>query len=146
MRPVVLKRDIALLLTLAVGLAAILYAACGSSTSPAPPDQVKDNPSFANDIQPIFNASCAASSCHGSSGQAGLVLTSGQSYARLVNVDSTQDPTRKRVLPGDATNSYLVIKIENRQTVGARMPPSGTLSSTSIQNIKNWITRGANNN
>lgn len=146
MRPVAPKRDIALLLTLAVGLAAIFYSACGSSTSPAPPGQVKDNPSFAGDIQPIFTASCASSGCHGSGGQAGLVLTSGQSYAQLVNVDSTQDPTKKRVLTGDAANSYLVIKIENRQTVGTRMPPSGPLSSTSVQNIRNWITRGANNN
>lgn len=140
-----LKKDHILFIVLGIGLAIIFYSACGTSTSPAPP-QVKENPSFADDIQPIFTASCASSSCHGGAAQGGLVLTSGQSYNNIVNVDSTQDPAKKRILPGDAANSYLVIKIENRQSIGTRMPPSGSLASNSIQNIRNWVTRGANNN
>jgi len=92
-------------------------------------------------------ATCTAASCHGgAAGQAGLVLLSGQAYNNLVNVASTQDATRKRVLPGDATNSYLVIKLEGRQTVGTKMPQTGSLAANALQNIKNWVTKGAKNN
>jgi hypothetical protein len=52
-----------------------------------------------------------------------------------------------RVDPSDAPNSYLVKKIEGSQSVGVRMPKDrSALSSVSIQNIKNWVNRGAKNN
>jgi len=135
-------------------LASVLFIGfmigCSSNGSPEQPEQpvaAKDDPSFSQDIQSIFNSNCTASSCHGSSAQAGLTLISGQSYNNLVNVDSSQVPSKKRVLPSDAANSYLVNKIEGTQTVGGRMPlNSSALSSTQIQNIKNWINQGAENN
>jgi len=130
---------------LALILLAITF--CKSSSGPAASDTPKDNPSFAGDIQPIFSASCAVSGCHNSTAQAGLNVSSGQAYGNLVNVDSTEDATKKRVLPNDANNSYLVMKVEGRQTSGVRMPSGGSpLSSAQIQNIKNWINKGANNN
>jgi hypothetical protein len=123
---------------------------CSSPSAPETPEQEQPiaNPSFAQDIQvAIFNGSCALSGCHNTTASAGLNLTQGNSYNNLVNIDSTQDPTKKLVLPSDATNSYLVIKIEGRQTVGERMPLNRSpLSSTEIQNIKNWINNGAGNN
>jgi len=131
---------------IAAGLA-LLAAACSSPSSPSASsvsDTVVDDPSYASVIQPIWSASCTG--CHGSGGDAGLNLSSGSSYANLVNVPSTQDKTKMRVLPGDATNSWVVMKIENRQTVGGKMPPSGSLTANQIQNIKNWITQGAKNN
>ncbi len=127
-----------------------LYFCGGDSSTPTgttPPDTVKENPSFSQDIQSIFNSNCTLAGCHDATAQAGLNLTQGQAYANIVNVDSTQDPSKKRVLPNDAENSYIVIKIEGRQTTGGRMPLNrNPLSSTQIQNIKNWINRGANNN
>jgi hypothetical protein len=66
-----------------------------------------------------------------------------------VNIDATEDVSRKRVLPGDVANSYIVIKLEGRQTVGAKMPIGGSLDAVSlqnIQNIKNWINKGTKNN
>lgn len=130
-------------------LAAAFLVCCGggSPTDTSTPPVVKDDPSFGADIQPIFNSNCVSSGCHNAAASAGLVLLSGQSYANLVNVDSTEDGTKKRVLPSDATSSYLVIKIEGRQTIGGRMPLGGSaLNSNSIQNIKNWINKGAKNN
>ena len=105
------------------------------------------DPSFTSVIQEIFNRKgCTASSCHGSSQQAGLNLASGSSYANLVNVQATQS-TAARVIPGDANGSYLVVKVEGRQTVGARMPLSGSpLDNIDLTNLKNWITQGAKNN
>ena len=45
-----------------------------------------------------------------------------------------------------AYNSYLVIKLEGRQTIGVKMPLGGSLDAVRLQNIKNWINKGANNN
>lgn len=135
---------LALFLILVIG-----FYFCGSDapTETEPPEQAISDPSFSQDIQPIFTASCALSGCHNSTAQAGLNLSQGQAYANLVNVDSSQDPSKKRVNPGDVANSYLVIKIEGNQSVGTRMPQTGgVLSSIKIQNIKNWIDKGAKNN
>lgn len=105
------------------------------------------DPSFSSDIQPIFNNNCAVSGCHNSTAQAGLVLSQGVAYNNIVNVASTEVPALMRVKPSDAANSYLVKKIEGTQTVGVRMPNGrNPLGSVTIQNIKNWVNRGAKNN
>ena len=108
---------------------------------------VKDNPSFANDIQEIFQRrGCTNAACHGTAASAGLNLQSGVSYSNLVNVMATSEPV-VRVIAGNADGSYLVIKLEGRQTAGASMPLGGQpLDQTDITNIRNWITQGANNN
>ena len=132
-----------------LALSFILSSFCkkGTPTQPEPPVTVKDDPSFASDIQVVFTASCALSGCHNASASAGLNLSQGQAYNNLVNVLSTQEPPKVRVVPNDATNSYLVIKLEGRQTVGGRMPLGGSaLNANHIQNIKNWINKGAKDN
>jgi hypothetical protein len=131
-----------------IALSAVLLflTVCKSPTTNTS-DQPKSDPSFSSDIQPIFNSSCAVSSCHNATAQAGLNLSSGTAYGAVVNVASSEVPSLMRAAPGDATNSYLVMKLEGRQTSGNRMPAGGNpLSSTQIQNIKNWINQGAKNN
>jgi hypothetical protein len=125
----------------------ITLVQCSKSSKPTKPPSVKEDPSFASDIQPIFTANCALSGCHAAPGQHGLILSAGQSYSLLVNVNSVEVPTLMRVRPSLPDSSYLVIKIEGRQSVGVQMPATGTpLSSTNIQLIRNWITKGAQNN
>jgi len=139
------RRTWGIVLFVFAGMAVL--ATCKSSSSPDEVTPVKDDPSFAADIQPVFNNTCTAVSCHGgAAGQAGLVLLSGQAYNNLVNVTSSQEPPKKRVLPGDATNSYIVVKLEGSQTVGTRMPQTGSLPANALQNIKNWINKGAKDN
>jgi hypothetical protein len=136
-------------LVLAMAFLVAFFSGCGSgsSSSNPPTDPTpKDNPSFASDIQPIFSASCTLSSCHNSTAQAGLNLSSGQAFANIVNVACTSEPPKLRVKPADPANSYIVIKLEGRQTAGAKMPLAGSISGTDLQNIKNWITKGAGNN
>jgi hypothetical protein len=141
-----IKEKIFFFASLGLVLGAFFFTACGSPSSPQPPATAKDDPSFAGDIQSIFTSSCTASSCHGASAQAGLSLIQGQSYVNLVNASSTEDVSRKRVLPGDAANSYIVIKLEGRQAVGAKMPLGSSLDAASLQNIKNWVDKGAKSN
>lgn len=109
--------------------------------------EVKEDPSFASDIQDIFNAEgCTNGACHGVGASAGLSLEAGQSYAALVGMASTQEGY-ERVTPEKAAESYLIIKLEGRQAVGGRMPLGGTpLDATDMQNLKNWINKGAKNN
>jgi len=130
-----------------LAILALYHCGSNSPTNSEPPPTVKEDPSFASDIQSIFNNNCVSSGCHDTSASGGMILLQGQSYANLVNVASTQEPGKTRVIPNDATDSYLVIKLEGRQTNGGRMPlGGGALNANSIQNIKNWIDKGAKNN
>ncbi len=114
----------------------------GGGTTPT----VKADPSFASDIQEIFNRNgCAASACHGSAQEAGLDLRQGNSYANLVSVASTQTGIH-RVIPGNAAGSYIIMKVEGTASVGSKMPVGGNLNSTDLTNLRNWINQGAKNN
>ena len=59
--------------------------------------------SFSQNIQPIFNVSCATSSaCHvGPTAGEGLQLTPGVSYGAIVNVPAVEMPKLLLVKPGD---------------------------------------------
>ena len=146
-----MKRALVRLLTFGIA-SGVLLGACSSDSDPVsppppltPPDTALTNPSFATDIQTIFNQNgCTQGQCHGSDpGQADLNLAAGRSYGELVDVQATQEPQFIRVVPNDADVSYLIIKLEGRQTQGDQM---GELSTPTIQTIKNWINNGAPNN
>lgn len=96
----------------------------------------------------IFNPSCAFSGCHGgASPAAGQNLSAGQAWSNLVNRPSSQNASFTRVIPGDAENSLLVMKVEGRAPFGSRMPLGGAaLSSAQIQSIREWIDAGAQDN
>ncbi len=108
-------------------------------------------PSYANDIQPIWTANCAKSGCHTGASPAGnLNLSSGVSHGQLVNVQAQSScTTMKRVLPDDPDNSVLWRKIIGA-TCGARMPldnPSFFDTNTNLRDkIRSWIMAGAPNN
>lgn len=99
----------------------------GSST------QVIAKPTFAADIEPIFQAHCAV--CHGpSTKSAGLDLTSYQSIESM-----------KVATPTDYKKALLWQKIEG--VAQPRMPLGGPyLSASTIQTIANWIAEGAPDN
>lgn len=105
------------------------------------------DPSFSADVQPLFIAGCSFSGCHDAASASGeLVLSEGQARSQLVNVSSVLEPGRVRVLPGDPENSYLVMKLENRQSEGEAMPLGGSLDAAEIQLIRDWIEKGAKDN
>lgn len=137
-----------------------LAVACGgdSTTSPGNTDDddpqppgdtrvVEADPAYGAVVQEIWDRrGCSASQCHGSTQEAGLDLRAGASHGELVGVTATSEPI-VRVIPGDAANSYLVIKLEGRQQVGVRMPKDATpLDDIDLTNVRNWIDQGAKNN
>ena len=150
-------------------LAATLLTACAGSGSggggggggggkPAcvPPPPAQRTISFASNIQPIFNRSCALAACHAAGVLNGnLDLSQGRAYKQIYNVPSFQKPSIKRVDPGNPAQSYLVQKIEGVPgIVGAPMPngcpvppPGGTcLGPDDLPAIQKWIEECATNN
>ena len=97
----------------------------------------------------VLGPTCAVAGCH--SGPTGMTLPRGMdltsadaSFANLVGVTSTQDPSLQRVAPGDADNSYLVQKLEGTAAVGQTMPAGGSpLDQATIDVIRTWISNGA---
>ena len=83
--------------------------------------------------------------CHkGTSAPEGMSLEAGKAYSMIVNVASKEKPSLKRVLPGDANNSYLYQKVVGSPTFkisDARMQrDGGALSDVDIALIRDWIS------
>ncbi|HAV22493.1 MAG: hypothetical protein A2X67_02790 [Ignavibacteria bacterium GWA2_55_11] len=137
-------------MNLRVAVAMTFALGCSGETNSPQLEQIE--PSFASIQRVVFNASCSATSCHGSTAKAGLTLTPGSSYANLVNVTSQNDnahsPQFKRVLPGSPDSSFLWIKLTNPgPQQGDRMPQVGnSLPDEYLQAIRTWIVQGAQNN
>jgi hypothetical protein len=128
------------------GVVAVVFLAAAllAAVIRKPAGEVLEHPHFDEDIVPVFQNNCTLSGCHDAAGTAGLVLLPGEAYADLVDVKSMNEPEYMRVEPGDAENSYLIIKLESRQTAGAQMPRGrAPLSEETIQTIRNWIKQGA---
>lgn len=96
---------------------------------------------FTNDVYPIVNDSCTG--CHGSSG--GLSMPNASTaYANLIGVNSSEQPSVKRVVAFDPANSYLIRKILNEPSItGQRMPPGVPLSQNDKDMFIRWIIGGA---
>jgi len=95
----------------------------------------------------VFSASCALSSCHNSTSQAGgMILEPGMAHDYLVNQPSSQHQGWMRVMPAQPDMSYLLVAIG-----GAAGPDMGTmpwqmpaLCQEKIDAIQRWIAAGAN--
>ena len=110
--------------------------------------------SFASDVQPIFNDSCASSGCHdggpGPPGGAGgartsLDLTPGSSFDSLLSAATDCGPV---VAPGDPEGSLLIAKLTGIGFCrGSQMPKNAPpLSENLIDTIATWICQGADDN
>jgi hypothetical protein len=136
-----------ILLPILVLLIATFWSCSSDNPSEPPQNTGSQAPaSKLSDIQAkVFNVSCALSGCHGSTNnQAGLLLTAGNSFSNLVNVQSVLFSQFKRVEPNNSANS-LLIKILKGE-VSPRMPFNRTpLSAAVIDSIAKWIDNGASN-
>src|ERR1700736_5988675 len=92
----------------------------------------------------VFTPICTK--CHiGAGAPEGLQLDAAHSYALLVSVPSTEQPSVLRVAPGNPDNSYIVRKLQNSGGIsGGQMPLNGPyLPQSTIDVIRQWITAGA---
>ena len=116
----------------------LLLAACDNDKVDPGDPVVKDNVSFALDIQPILTAECAT--CHNPT-EVEPDFREGMAYASFEELIDHGD-----VIPGDAEGSELVEMLEFRSEDGNNMPPAGPLTPTEIALIKKWIDEGAKDN
>jgi hypothetical protein len=104
--------------------------------------------SYANQVQPIWTASCTGAGCHtGMRPAGGVSLVAGSSYAALVNVAASCGG-KVFVAPGSVANSYLVNKLTGvGMCTGTQMPKTGAdLPPTQMNAINGWICQGAPKN
>ena len=112
------------------------------------PDTLVPSPSFSDDVTPIFQKRCAVGGCHSiATHQAGLTLDSTLAYENIVGVTSTLQPSARRVVPLEPSQSWLVTMISAddaaRQGV-SRMPlATQPLTDNQIATIIRWIEQGA---
>lgn len=103
--------------------------------------------SYKDDLLPILKRRCGA--CHITGQEPGnMALIPGKAYESLVNQDSVELPTMKRVQPGDPDKSYLIHKLEGTHVevggTGSRMPfHQGPLPKKQLTQFRAWIESGA---
>ncbi|NOS90725.1 MAG: hypothetical protein HOP30_02275 [Cyclobacteriaceae bacterium] len=114
----------------------VLLAACENDKLSEEIPVVKDNISFALDIQPILSSQCAG--CH-NPGNVKPDLRKEFAYGSL-----TED--EEGVVPGNSEESELVQMLERISEDGKSMPPSTPLSPLNLALIRKWIDEGAKNN
>ena len=113
--------------------ALLLAAACGTPTAGVPAD-----PSYASNIQPIFDAHCV--SCHG-----GPSPKAGYSLASRAGAMGNGSDSLPNVVPGNADSSKLYRKVAGVET--PQMPLGRpALDSQKLQTIRNWVNKGAKDN
>jgi hypothetical protein len=109
--------------------------------------------SFAANVQPIFNASCALGGCHDSATRAQALDLSGNARNNVVTVRSTELRQDVLVRPGRPDDSYLQRKIDGTPPIAGVLMPQGCpqnplngamcLSPDQIAAIRTWITECA---
>lgn len=99
------------------------------------------NPTFSDINSKILQPKCAISGCHSNAVFSGLSLANDEVYNNLLNSN------RDYVLPSDADNSLLYLRVSG-STVGRIMPPPprSPLSNDEVEAIQNWINLGAEEN
>lgn len=128
-------------------LSLLLLLACKDDL---PPDDTSPGVFTYDEVQAVFDRSCATYGCHGGpEAETGLDLSPGASYAMLVGAPSAQLPSMARVSAGDAAGSYLIRKLEATQLdaggSGDAMPPDLPfgLDAAEIASLRAWIDAGA---
>jgi len=138
--------------TLGALAASVLLAGCFSEHTTVALEDV----SFALDVAPVLNGSCAFSGCHdtpnANPGSKPMVLTTAQAYDQIVNVRAAQS-TLDRIEPGNPDASYLIHKLQGTHLSppangsGGRMPAGANpLAPSVIAMIRQWVTEGAQRN
>ena len=97
-----------------------------------------DSPSFAQDIYPIFEESCAGR-CH-------LEKQRGDWSMESYETVMTSGENAPNIIPGDPDKSLLAQKLQNTQEIGKQMPLKELLPQDQIDLILEWIRAGAPDN
>jgi cysteine-rich repeat protein len=101
------------------------------------------------------NHGCTNDACHGNAQSGGLDLRAASSYAQLIDVPSSIDPSRKRIEPGDPQRSLLYLKLASKTLpdqydseelgIGTPMPLGNVpgLTQDELEAVRLWIFAAA---
>ena len=118
-----------------LAMAMLLPALSGCTTAPS---EVPADPSYATDVQPIFNGKCIT--CHGGASPSG-----GYSLTSRAGAVGGGSDTVPNVVPNNAASSRLYRRISGAET--PRMPPGqAPLDTVMTATVRNWIDKGAKDN
>src|SRR5262249_16219423 len=145
--------------SLAVLSSALVVGCGGGSGQESSPNPIIGPVSFSQNVQPIFNQTCAAAGCHAGASVASsgnLDLSTGVSFANLVNQPvsngcAIQAPGVVRVNPGDTMGSMLWRKVAADPSRCFSPMPLGSAGRShtnpnAFDTIERWIREGASNN
>lgn len=102
-------------------------------------------PTYANVYRNTLSVSCGGtqSSCHSASGRmGGLVMSDAQTAYDHLMAPSQRDPSRARVIPGDAACSPLVVRT-GMPGADYQMPPGDALTAQERCAVALWVAMGA---
>ena len=135
---------------------------CSDYSPPAGFDATTPTTSLKNDVFPIFQVSCAFSSCHGATdGTSNGIFLGGNDPSairkNIVNVRSSELGTMNYVTPGDPRNSYMMRKMDSSQCVLDAQCTGGSCQDSMPKNsdpldvgqrdtVRRWIQQGALDN
>jgi hypothetical protein len=117
------------LLACAIGLSAIAFQSCEYNDLPEPIPVIEGCPdpiSFANDVNPIINNSCALSGCHNGDNGAD------KNWTVFSNFQTKRENVKDRITRPPGTPGH--------------MPAAGSITQEEIQTIVCWVDQGGINN
>lgn len=107
---------------------------------------------FANDVYPILQNYCQQNMCHGGAANGRFSGTAMDVYDEITSWNP-QDTSQPAIDPGDAANSYLMIKMDGDMACsnslcnggcGDQMPKNQTPATAAERDIvRSWIENGA---
>lgn len=130
-----------------IALSALSCAGDGVVSMVGPPPS--DAPTLTELQTTIFTPHCGIPGCHaGPVPEQRMDLSAGQTYTSTVGVASRELSGFKRILPNNAADSYLYMKIAgDPRIVGVRMPFFATpLTADQLEAVRLWIEAGALDN
>jgi mono/diheme cytochrome c family protein len=111
----------------------VALAGCAGTGGLVPAD-----PSYATDVQPVFDHSCVG--CHGAASPSGSYSLASRAGALGPGSDSIPN-----VIAGRADSSKLYRRLTGIET--PRMPLGGAaLDTVSTGTVRNWVNKGAKDN
>ena len=116
----------------------VSVSACTSDHDPATFEALYDD---------VFAVSCV-DGCHSATVGAGnLFLEGDRAYDSIVNGNCDDEDAQAaglvRITPGQPIESFFFLKMVNPDGMGEIMPPSGMMDDEVLDNIEEWILRGA---
>jgi hypothetical protein len=119
-------------------LAGFNLTACTSDYDPSTFDAIYND---------VFATSCI-DGCHSATVGAGnLFLEGDRTYDSIVNGSCDDEDAQAagmvRITPGQPIESFFYLKMVNPDGMGDIMPPSGMLDDEMLDNLEEWILRGA---